>query len=126
MGRAEFGCTGLGQRFARKGPFEGVGIRAIVVLQEQFQVPFQVGKRDEIAAAHDLSHHDSENDLDLIQPGTVFRKVDKPDAMAQIRQKLATARLRFQDTRFPFFFPRADLARRSPPPIPPDWPTREC
>ena len=40
----------------------------VEVVEERMEPTLQVGNRREAAATQELSHHDTEDDLDLIQP----------------------------------------------------------
>ena len=64
---AEGGGGGfVGDRFAGVGPVEGAGHRGVEVLQELAQLGLEVGYGCEVSAAHHFSHHDAEDDLDLV------------------------------------------------------------
>jgi len=51
--------------------------RRVVVSDELPDLRFQVGHGGKASAAQTLSSNDAEDDLDLIEPGSMFRKVDK-------------------------------------------------
>ena len=110
-------------RSAGVGPSEGMGHRLVEVFQEHPQFLFQVGDGGEVSATHDLSHHDSKDDFDLVPPGTVFGKVHEPNVVARIRQEFAASGLVSQHARFPCFFPAADSARNASQSTPPTRPT---
>lgn len=112
-----------GHRFAGIGPTERVGHRVVEVFKERFQFVFEVGNRGEVATTHHLSHHDPEDHFDLVQPRTVFGQKYEPDSVAWIGQERPASGLRFEHSRFAFFFPMADSARSVRPPIRPRSPT---
>jgi hypothetical protein len=49
-----------------------------------------------LPTTQELSHHDSEDDLDLIQPRTMFRQIHNANAVTLVGQKLATRCRTFQ------------------------------
>lgn len=61
----------------------------VEAFQKSAQLVLQVGDRGELAATHDLSHHDSEDDFDLVQPRAVFGKKHEADLMLGVRQEFA-------------------------------------
>lgn len=88
MWRDEFCSSVFLQWLAGVGPVEGVGHRAVVIIHELPELRFKVGHRGEVSPAQTLSMNDTEDDLNLIEPRTVFRKVDKTDSMTAVRQEL--------------------------------------
>jgi len=54
----------------------------------------------ETAATQHATVDDAENDFDLIEPRTMFRDVNKSDAMAGVRQKRAARGHRLQYASF--------------------------
>ena len=114
----------VGDRLAGVGPVEGAGHRGVEVLQELAQLGFEVGYGCEVSAAHHFSHHDAEEDLDLVQSRAVFGQEHEADAMARVREKAASAGLVFQVAVFPFFFPSPDPVRKRLESIRPGWPTK--
>lgn len=109
--------------FSGVGPFEWMRQSSVEVREECEQFILKVGHGDEVPASHDLSHHNSEDHLDLVQPRTVLGKVYEPNAMAGIGQELATSGLGLEHSVATFFFPTADSAHTVPPPIRPGRPT---
>ena len=70
--------------FSRVGPSEGVGHRCVVVGDEFSDLQFERRHTGEVSAPQKLSMNDTENDLDLIEPRTVFWKVDETDPMSDV------------------------------------------
>ena len=68
VGWVVVGSLGLMEWFAGVGPGEGVGHRLVVVVQELFELVFEVLDRTKVSPAYHLSHDDSEDRLDLVQP----------------------------------------------------------
>ena len=93
MRRTELGGTLAADRLSGVGPSEWTGHRFVKVVQEALQFVFQIRHRREVAATHDLSHHNAEDHLDLVQPRTVLGKVHEPNPVAGIRQEFAPAGL---------------------------------
>ena len=92
------GCSfGFLEWLAGVRPMERVGHRFVVVGDEVRQLFVQRVHRDEAAAAQAFAVDDSEDDLDLVEPGTVFRQIDEPNAMAGIGEKFTAAGLGLQD-----------------------------
>ena len=85
MRRTELGGTLAADRLSGVGPSEWTGHRFVKVVQEALQFVFQIRHRREVAATHDLSHHNAEDHLDLVQPRTVLGKVHEPNPVAGIR-----------------------------------------
>ena len=75
------------------GPVERVRHRVVVVLDELPQLRLKVTHRGEVAAADRFAIDHSEHRFNLVQPRTVFGRIDKADAMLLRRQELTTARL---------------------------------
>ena len=119
MRRTELGRTLAADRFSGVGPSERTGHRFVEVVQEALQFDFQVRHRREVAATDDLSHHNAEDHLDLVQPRTVLGKIHEPDPVAGIRQEFTPAGLALQHSRFAFFFPEPVPAHKSSRPTPP-------
>lgn len=72
---------------------EWVGHRVIVVHDEVPQLVVQFRHRGEAATTQAFAMDDSEDNLDLVEPGTVFRQVDEPNAMAGMGEKLTATGL---------------------------------
>ena len=84
MRRDEPGSARLLERLAGVGPVEGVGHRRVVVGDKLSELRFEVGHRGEVAATQAFSVGDAKEDLDLIEPRTVFRQVDKADPVTGV------------------------------------------
>ena len=89
------------------GPVEGMGHRWVVVADEVGELIAEFWHRCEAAAAQAFSMNDAEDDLNLVEPRTVFREVDEPKAMARIGEGFTTTGWRLQDACH--FFPSAPL-----------------
>ena len=85
-----------------------MGHREIVVFDKAFNLVCQMGHRSEAASTQEFSLEHSEDDLDLIEPRTMFWQVDEVDAVAGIREELAPCALGLQDSVNPFF-PRSSV-----------------
>ena len=77
----------MDERLAGVGPIEGMGQDQVEIVQKGPQLGFQVGDGGEVAAADHFTHHDAEDDFDLIQPGTVLGQEHEADAMGVVRQE---------------------------------------
>ena len=93
VGRDERCPLGFLERLAGVGPLEWVGHGVVVVRDEVPQLVVQFVHRGEAAAAEAFAMDDSEDDLDLVEPGAVFRQVDEPNAMVGIGEKFTAAGL---------------------------------
>ena len=124
--RCDEGCSfGFFERLAGVGPVEGMGHRSVVVVDEVSELIVEFWHRGEAAAAQAFAMDDAEDDLNLIEPRTVFREVREPNAMARIGEKFAAAGWRLQDACH-FFFPARRPSRTSGRSTPPGWPTGVC
>jgi hypothetical protein len=103
MRRDELGAAFFLDRLSGVGPGEGMGHCGVVIGHELSELRFQVGHREKISAAQKLSMNDPENDLNLIEPRTVFRKVDKADSMLEVRQERLSRGHGFEDAADVFF-----------------------
>ena len=83
-------------------PFKGLGQDRIEVRYEAFQLALQVRFGDKIAVPKQLTTQYTKPDLDLIQPGTVFRRVHKVHSMSGRTEKNLSADHTPQHTRLPF------------------------
>ena len=88
---------GIPCRSPRVGPVHWFGDRLVEVVDETLQLFHQVHFGSEAAAAHDSSVDDPEDNLDLIQPGTVLGDVDKPNAMSGVQKEGSTRGHGFQN-----------------------------
>ncbi len=93
VGRAVVGAGRLAERLARIGPVKGMGHRGVVIVEELAELLLQIGHGGEVAPPHDLPHDYPKRRLHLVQPRTVLRQVDEPDAMGRIAQEFAACRL---------------------------------
>lgn len=85
MGRDDRGASDFWDRFDVAGPREGMGHRGAVIGHELTESRFEVGHRQDVSAPQLLSTNDPENDLNLIEPRTVFRQIDKSDSMLEVQ-----------------------------------------
>ena len=76
----------------------------VEVVDKHSQLGLQVGDGQEISPAHHFAVDDPEDDLDLVEPRTVFRGVHEPDPVVRQGQKPTAAYLRLQDA-LPAFDP---------------------
>jgi hypothetical protein len=116
MRRNENGSFFFLHGFFRVDPGEWVGHRGVVVGHEFSELRFEVGYRSEVSTPQKLSMNDTEDDLDLIEPRTVFWKIDETDPMSDVRQERLS---RGQDFRIPrsLFFRDRRVRRIDRPPI---------
>lgn len=84
-------ATFLLEGSAGVGPVEGMGHGLIVTSDEFTNLGFEFGHRCEAGPTQAFSVEDAEEDLDLVEPRTVFGKVDEADPVVDLREKL-TAR----------------------------------
>src|SRR5947208_6928637 len=103
MRRDELEAAYFLDRLSGVGPCEGMGHRGIVICHELSKLRFQVGHREKMSAPQKLSMNDPENDLNLIEPRTVFRKVHKSDSMLEVRQERLSRGHGFEDAADVFF-----------------------
>src|SRR3954447_3612397 len=97
------GAASLLEGLAGVGPIEGMSHRRVVVDDELSELGLELGHRGEVAAAQALSLEDAEEDLDLVEPRTVFRQVHEADAVTDVREELASRRHRSEDAADVFF-----------------------
>jgi hypothetical protein len=61
--------------------------RCVVVLDELPDLKLKITHRGKVSATQTLSLDDAEYNLDLIEPRTVFREVDKANSMPGVREE---------------------------------------
>src|SRR4030067_3823727 len=97
----------MSQRLSSKclaliGPTERLCHRAIEVVNKSQHFRLQVSSRGESTAFEQLTSQNAEPNLDLVHPGSVFRRIVKDKAMGRIRQKSGAALHRGQNAGFAF------------------------
>src|SRR5438132_10511654 len=75
------------QRTTGVRPAEGMGKDAIEVCDKVQQFITQILHRGERTPANHFPHDHPEDHFDLVQPRTVLRRVDEPDAVTRLRQE---------------------------------------
>ena len=76
-----------GQGLALISPFEGFCHGAVVVFNESQDLSFEFLDRSKVASFDDFTHQDTQPDLDLVHPGSMFGCVVKDNAMRGIAQE---------------------------------------
>src|SRR3990172_12204883 len=89
-----------GQRTTSVGPLERLRHGPIEIGDEVQYALLQIVYRSEVATLQQTPDQNAEPDLDLVQPRSVDRRVNEPDAMRRVLQE-GSARLHgFQDASF--------------------------
>ena len=89
MRRDEGRSCGFFEWLAGVGPVAGMGHHWVVVADEVGELILEFAHRCEAAASLAFALADAEDDLNLVEPRTVFREVDEPNAMARLGKKFA-------------------------------------
>src|SRR5262249_60679646 len=90
------GRVRLEERPGRIHPVDGLGHRAVEVVDEAQDPLLQVFQRAEAGPPQQFPDQDAEPDLYLVQPRAVLGRVHEPDPVAGVAQELCPARLRLQ------------------------------
>ena len=99
------GAAFLLEGFAGVGPVERMGHGRVVVGDELTNLGLEFEHRGEACATQAFSVEDAEEDLDLVEPRTMFGQVDEADAVVDVREKFSPRLHRFEDAAN-VFFPR--------------------
>lgn len=91
-----------GKGFAGIGPLEGVRQVLVEVLDELQKPLAQFLRGGKAGPFEQAADQDAEPDFDLIQPGSMFGRIDEADAMAGICQKRLAGGHGSQDAAFAF------------------------
>src|SRR5262249_21877306 len=87
------GRVRLEERPGRIHPVDGLGHRAVEVVDEAQDPLLQVFQRAEAGPPQQFPDQDAEPDLYLVQPRAVLGRVHEPDPVAGVAQELCPARL---------------------------------
>ena len=68
------------ERATGVGPFKGLSDRSVEVMNEVLKTRFQFLQRSKAGSLEEASTQNAEPNLDWVQPGTVFGRVDPPNA----------------------------------------------
>ena len=90
MWRDEGWSSSFLRRLSGVGPVEGVGHRRVVIGDEVADFILQIFYRSEVSTPENFSLNDAEDDLDLVEPRTVFWQVHEVDAVSGVREELAS------------------------------------
>lgn len=80
------GATFLMEGFAGVGPAEGMRYCIVLACDQITNFGLEFGHRSEAGPTQAFSVEDAAEDLELVEPRTVFGKVDEADPVVSIRE----------------------------------------
>ena len=90
------------KRLALIGPTERLGHRLVEILDKSQHFLLEISDRGKSATLEQLTRQNAEPNLNLIHPGSMFRRIVKHNAMSWIREKNSPALQRSQNARLAF------------------------